>query len=203
MSKIIHIAGFKGGTGKTTIAIHLSSYIHYKLKKKVVLMGFDIQKEISLLNPNLPYSVEEFKPDQITEFQSSITKTETADYVVVDFPGGFKFDLLPLHTSVDMVIVPSDLSRLDIIKTAAFYKTVFGILPKASEKLFLLPNFKIPNQTKTDFESIKQALNKLGIDNVTPAIGYTKTIQQFTEAVFKDKIFYLCRPAFQFLLEKV
>ena len=166
-------------------------------------MGFDIQKEISLLNPNLPYNVEEFKPDQITVFQEAIKKNASADYVVVDFPCGFRFDFLPLHQSADMVIVPSDLSRLDIIKTVAFYKTVLGILPKASENLFLLPNFKIPNQTKTDFESIKQALNKLGIHNVTPAIGYTKTIQQFSEAVFKDKIFYMCRPAFQFLLARV
>ena len=116
MSKIIHIAGFKGGTGKTTIAIHLSSYIHYKLKKKVVLMGFDIQKEISLLNPNLPYSVEEFKPDQITEFQSAITKNEAADYVVVDFPCGFKFDLLPLHQSADMVIPLLIIKRMPSLK---------------------------------------------------------------------------------------
>ena len=203
MSKIIHIAGFKGGTGKTTIAIHLSNYIHYKLKKKVVLMGFDIQKEISLLNPNLPFTVEEFKPDQISDFQDSITKNKAADYVVVDFPGGFNYDLLPLHQSADMVIVPSDLSRLDIIKAVAFFKTISGVLSGTQEKLFLLPNFKIPNQTKTNFEIIKEALNKQGIHNIAPVIGYTKTIQQFTEEIFKDKIFYMCRPAFQFLLSKV
>lgn len=203
MSKIIHIAGFKGGTGKTTIAIHLSNYIHYKLKKKVVLMGFDIQKEISLLNPNLPYNVEEFRPDQITDFQNAITKNEVADYVVVDFPGGFNYDLLPLHQLAHMVIVPSDLSRLDIIKAVAFFKTVSGVLSGTREKLFLLPNFKIPNQTKTNFELIKQSLNKLGIHNVTPAIGYTKTIQQFSEEIFKDKIFYMCRPTFEFLLSKM
>ncbi len=169
----------------------------------MVLMGFDIQKEISLLNPNLPYKVEEFKPDQLTEFQNAIMQHSDYDYVVVDFPGGFKFDLLPLHTSADMVIVPSDLSRLDIIKAVAFFKTVAGVLSKTEENLFLLPNFKIPNQTKTEFKLIKQALNKQGIHNIAPAICYTKTIQQFSEAVFKDKIFYLCRPAFQFLLAKV
>lgn len=201
MSKVIHLAGFKGGTGKTTLAIALANFIHYKMKLKVLLVGFDVFKEIGLLNKSAAYEIYEFKPATVIEYKTLIGNKADFDFIIVDFPGGINFSFLELHQFADKIIIPTDLSNIDLLKSIAFWKALIEKPAIKNNKIHILPNLRISNQNYLMVEDMNQMLKREGNLNILPPIPFSKCFQNFTFDVFKNKSFYLCRAAFSILLK--
>lgn len=109
MTKIISIANQKGGVGKTTTAINISSFIA-EFKKKVLLIDLDGQSNTSAgvgyhLTEN-EYSTYNLMTNNILTARDIIRKTV------------FKFDLIPSHVNlsgIDLELI-NRLGRESVLK---------------------------------------------------------------------------------------
>lgn len=120
MAKKIFFSGLKGGTGKTTLAVHFCNFICYYKKKSVVLVGFDIQKELSFLGKGAPYPICEINPKNHEEFEAAINNLSEIDYVVFDLPCGINLFNISLHRYADLIVLPTDTNPMDLFKIKAF-----------------------------------------------------------------------------------
>jgi chromosome partitioning protein len=172
MTKVISFISRKGGSGKTTNAINLATFIH-AMGKKVIVFETDpnftliASRKMELfkgklkddkLFPILPSS----DVDVSNEIQK-ISSLNKYDYIIIDSAGkttdsGIK----ELCLSSDLVIITTSLTHNDLLVT---YQTVKDLKPakslKPSLKLFILPN-RI--HCRTRIATIKEILEKLDIE---------------------------------------
>jgi len=158
MAKKIFFSGLKGGTGKTTLAVHFCNFISYYKNKSVALVGFDIQKELSFLGKGAPYPIYEINPKNHEEFETTINSLSAIDYVVFDLPGGINLFNISLHRYADLIVLPTDANPLDLFKIKAFEEILLAKEITTIDKLCILPNMRIANETLSKKEDLKHWL---------------------------------------------
>ncbi len=158
MTRVISFISRKGGTGKTTNAINLSTMLH-NLGYKVLLIETDTNYTLNTLRKMEIYksgAKEEavFKiigsdDDKVADELQGLKVQNTYDYIIVDSAGkttdaGIK----KLCLISDAAIVPSSLTQNDLIVT---YQTIEDLSPakalNTNLKIFVLPN-RIHSATK-------------------------------------------------------
>ena len=123
----------KGGVGKSTITTLFASYLHANAKDKGLVIGVvdidDFQNSIGSLrdrDKRDPDYSEEFDviPLSSEEFINRIDFLRDAfDIILVDFPGSLKQSgVVKSLMLIDIIIIPFEPSKLDIIYTLQFYK---------------------------------------------------------------------------------
>lgn len=108
--KIISVWSLKGGTGKTTMALHLAEALS-RDQKKVLLFDSDDQKSaLEVFNDS-----DEFTFDAVGLLPDSV---DGYDYLIVDFPPTEK-RLTSIHRKIlkqsDHILSPVRASRLDLM----------------------------------------------------------------------------------------
>lgn len=101
MKKIIAISSFKGGTAKTSTALHLGSALSLFHKKKVLLIDFDSQA-------NLTTGLG-FDPDE-QDSAAPVLQGNTAVEDVIKKTGVERLDLIPADTWLERVEVTGNLA---------------------------------------------------------------------------------------------
>ncbi len=142
LSKVITIAQQKGGTGKTTLAVHLAlAFIKYHNHKVAIIdtdpqgsLGkwFVIRSEKNSLNKNLTFKTASLWGAQ---YESKMLKQDH-DIVIIDTPPKIESDARPAIEAADLVLIPVAPSPVDFWATEA----IIEIAKKAKRKVLIQIN---------------------------------------------------------------
>ena len=185
LSKVITISQQKGGTGKTTLAVHLAvAFIKYHSLKVAIIdtdpqgsLGkwFMIREERKVSNENLTFKTASLWGAQ---YESKTLKNDH-DIVIIDTPPKIESDARPSIEAADLVLIPMAASHLDFWATGA----IVDIAKKANKKILVQINrssqrSKLINKTNDFIKSLDLSSTKTIIGNrqiYTSSMGEGKT----------------------------
>ena len=169
MTKVISFISRKGGTGKTTNAINLSTVLHHQ-GHKVALIETDTNYTLNTLRKMEVYNsgregggyfeILSSQDDKIADEISAMKGNAQYDYIIVDSAGKTTDDgIKKLCLVSDGVIVPSSLTQNDLLVT---YQTITDLSPareiNQNLKIIVLPN-RIHSLTKQ--KTIQEMMSNL------------------------------------------
>ena len=172
LSKVITIAQQKGGTGKTTLAVHLAlAFTNYHNFKVAIIdtdpqgsLGkwFMIREEKKLSNDNLTFKTASLWGAQ---YESKALKKDH-DIVIIDTPPKIESDARPSIESADLVLIPMAASHVDFWATGA----IVEIAKKANKKILIQINrssqrSKLISKTNDFIKSLNLSATKTIIGN--------------------------------------
>ena len=172
LSKVITIAQQKGGTGKTTLAVHLAlAFIKYHNLKLAIIdtdpqgsLGkwFMIRSEKKLSNGNLTFKTASLWGAQ---YESKTLKNDH-DIVIIDTPPKIESDARPSIEAADLVLIPMSASHVDFWATGA----IVDIAKKANKKILIQINrssqrSKLISKTNDFIKSLNLSATKTIIGN--------------------------------------
>ena len=185
LSKVITISQQKGGTGKTTLAVHLAmAFIKYHGLKVAIIdtdpqgsLGkwFMIREERKVSNENLTFKTASLWGAQ---YESKTLKNDH-DIVIIDTPPKIESDARPSIEAADLVLIPMAASHVDFWATGA----IVDIAKKANKKILVQINrssqrSKLINKTNDFIKSLDLSSTKTIIGNrqiYTSSMGEGKT----------------------------
>lgn len=150
MTKIISFISRKGGTGKTTNAINLTTSL-FQSGKRVMLVETDTNYTLNTLRKMEAFKSKEQKTgfeivgsqdDLVADELIRIKEEKKLDYIIVDSAGKTTNEgIKKLCLVSDVVIVPTSLTQNDLLVT---YQTVTDLAPaqqlNTNLKILILPN---------------------------------------------------------------
>ena len=172
LSKVITISQQKGGSGKTTLAVHLAlAFIKYHSLKVAVIdtdpqgsLGkwFMIRTEKKVPNDNLTFKTASLWGAQ---YESKTLKKDH-DIVIIDTPPKIESDARPSIESADLVLIPVAASHVDFWATGA----IVDIAKKANKKILIQINrssqrSKLISKTNEFIKSLNLSATKTIIGN--------------------------------------
>jgi chromosome partitioning protein len=172
LSKVITISQQKGGSGKTTLAVHLAlAFIKYHSLKVAVIdtdpqgsLGkwFMIRTEKKVSNDNLTFKTASLWGAQ---YESKTLKKDH-DIVIIDTPPKIESDARPSIESADLVLIPVAASHVDFWATGA----IVDIAKKANKKILIQINrssqrSKLIGKTNEFIKSLDLSATKTIIGN--------------------------------------
>ena len=185
LSKVITIAQQKGGTGKTTLSVHLAlAFIKYHNLKVAVIdtdpqgsLGkwFMIRTEKKVSNEGLTFKTASLWGAQY----ESKTLKQNHDIVIIDTPPKIESDARPSIEAADLVLIPMAASHVDFWATGA----IAEIAKQANKKILIQINrsnqrSKLINKTNSFIKSLNLSSTKTIIGNrqiYTSSMGEGKT----------------------------
>ena len=191
LSKVITISQQKGGTGKTTLAVHLAmAFIKYHNLKVAVIdtdpqgsLGkwFMIRTENKVSNENLTFKTASLWGAQ---YESKTLKNDH-DIVIIDTPPKIESDARPSIEAADLVLIPMAASHVDFWATGA----IVEIAKKANKKI--LAQINRSNQRSKLIDKTKDFIKSLNLQSTETIIGnrqiYTSSMGEGKTAVEKQR----------------
>ena len=191
LSKVITISQQKGGTGKTTLAVHLAmAFIKYHNLKVAIIdtdpqgsLGkwFMIRTEKKVSNENLTFKTASLWGAQ---YESKTLKNDH-DIVIIDTPPKIESDARPSIEAADLVLIPMAASHVDFWATGA----IVEIAKKANKKI--LAQINRSSQRSKLINKTKEFIKSLDLDSTETIIGnrqiYTSSMGEGKTAVEKQK----------------
>ena len=191
LSKVITISQQKGGTGKTTLAVHLAmAFIKYHNLKVAIIdtdpqgsMGkwFMIRTEKKVSNENLTFKTASLWGAQ---YESKTLKNDH-DIVIIDTPPKIESDARPAIEAADLVLIPMAASHVDFWATGA----IVEIAKKANKKI--LAQINRSSQRSKLIDKTKDFIKSLDLNSTDTIIGsrqiYASSMGEGKTAVEKQK----------------
>ena len=191
LSKVITIAQQKGGTGKTTLAVHLAlAFVKYHNLKVVVIdtdpqgsLGkwFMIRSKKNSLSKNLTFKTASLWGAQ---YESKILKQDH-DIIIIDTPPKIESDARPSIEAADLVLIPMTPSHVDFWATEA----IIDIAKKANKKIFVQINRA--NQRSKLVSKTYEYINSINVKSTDTIIGhrqiYASSMGEGKTAIEKQK----------------
>ena len=172
LSKVITISQQKGGSGKTTLAVHLAlAFIKYHNLKVAVIdtdpqgsLGkwFMIRTEKKISNDNLTFKTASLWGAQ---YESKALKKDH-DIVIIDTPPKIESDARPSIEAADLVLIPMAASHVDFWATGA----IVEIAKKANKKILVQINRS--NQRSKLISKTNDFIKSLDILSTKTIIGH-------------------------------
>lgn len=188
MTKVISFISRKGGTGKTTNAINLATWLAGK-EKRVVLIETDINYTLNALRKeelkeNVTSPPEYLKLDSSEETSmvkmiKSHQKDGSWDYIIVDSAGNTsEYGINRLGDQSNVVIIPTSLGKNDVMVTK---ETIKDVLPAINEngnlRIVVLP---VRVHSRTKIETVQNALSHLDVEIMNVFVPARKVYTQIT-----------------------
>ncbi len=191
LPKVITISQQKGGTGKTTLAVHLAmAFIKYHNLKVAIIdtdpqgsLGkwFMIRTEKKVSNENLTFKTASLWGAQ---YESKTLKNDH-DIVIIDTPPKIESDARPSIEAADLVLIPMAASHVDFWATGA----IVEIAKKANKKI--LAQINRSNQRSKLIDKTKDFIKSLNLQSTETIIGnrqiYTSSMGEGKTAVEKQR----------------
>jgi|TARA_B100000678_G_C18057671_1_gene441322 chromosome partitioning protein len=191
LSKVITISQQKGGTGKTTLAVHLAlAFIKYHNLKVAIIdtdpqgsLGkwFVIRSEKKVSNDNLTFKTASLWGAQ---YESKTLKKDN-DIVIIDTPPKIESDARPSIEASDLVIIPMTPSHVDFWATEA----IIEIAKKAKKKILIQINRA--NRRSKLISKTNEYINSINVSATKTIIGhrqiYASSMGEGKTAVEKQK----------------
>ena len=167
LSKVITIAQQKGGTGKTTLSVHLAlAFIKYHNLKVAIIdtdpqgsLGkwFMIRTEKKVSNEGLTFKTASLWGAQ---YEAKTLKTDH-DIVIIDTPPKIESDARPSIEAADLVLIPMAASHVDFWATGA----IVDIAKQANKKILIQinrikPEIKTYRQNKQFYKKFRSIVNQ-------------------------------------------
>ena len=191
LSKVITISQQKGGTGKTTLAVHLAmAFIKYHNLKVAIIdtdpqgsLGkwFMIRTEKKVSNENLTFKTASLWGAQ---YESKTLKNDH-DIVIIDTPPKIESDARPSIEAADLVLIPMAASHVDFWATGA----IVEIAKKANKKI--LAQINRSSQRSKLIDKTNDFIKSLDLESTQIIIGnrqiYTSSMGEGKTAVEKQR----------------
>ena len=191
LSKVITISQQKGGSGKTTLAVHLAlAFIKYHNLKVAVIdtdpqgsLGkwFMIRSENKIKNDNLTFKTASLWGAQ---YESKTLKKDH-DVVIIDTPPKIESDARPSIEASDLVLIPMSPSHVDFWATEA----IINIAKKANKKIMIQINRA--NQRSKLIIKTNDYIKSLNVPAVETIIGsrqiYASSMGEGKTAIEKQR----------------
>ena len=191
LSKVITISQQKGGTGKTTLAVHLAlAFIKYHRLKVAIIdtdpqgsLGkwFMIRTEKKNSDDNLTFKTASLWGAQ---YESKTLKKDH-DIVIIDTPPKIESDARPAIEAADLVLIPMSASHVDFWATGA----IVDIAKQANKKILIQINRS--NQRSKLIDKTNNFIKSLDLLSTNTIIGnrqiYTSSMGEGKTAVEKQK----------------
>jgi chromosome partitioning protein len=191
LSKVITIAQQKGGTGKTTLSVHLAlAFIKYHNLKVAIIdtdpqgsLGkwFIIRTEKKISNDGLTFKTASLWGAQ---YESKTLKNDH-DIVIIDTPPKIESDARPSIEAADLVLIPMAASHVDFWATGA----IVDIAKKANKKILIQINRS--NQRSKLITKTNDFIKSLALSSTKTIIGnrqiYASSMGEGKTAVEKQK----------------
>ncbi len=171
LSKVITISQQKGGTGKTTLAIHLAmGFIKFHNLKVAVVdtdpqgslgQWFMIRTENNIQNEKLNFKTASLWGAKY----ESVNLKKDHDIVIIDTPPKIESDARPAIEASDMVLIPMTPSHVDFWATEA----IIDIAKKASKKIMIQINRA--NQRSKQIIKTNDYIKSLNVPAISTIIG--------------------------------
>ena len=171
LSKVITISQQKGGTGKTTLAVHLAmAFIKYHNLKVAIIdtdpqgsLGkwFMIRTEKKVSNENLTFKTASLWGAQ---YEAKTLKNDH-DIVIIDTPPKIESDARPAIEAADLVLIPMAASHVDFWATGA----IVEIAKKANKKI--LAQINRSSQRSKLIDKTKDFIKSLDLQSTETIIG--------------------------------
>ena len=172
LSKVITVAQQKGGTGKTTLAVHLAlAFIKYHNFKVAIIdtdpqgsLGkwFMIRSENNICNKNLTFKTASLWGAQ---YESKLLKKDH-DIIIIDTPPKIESDARPAIEAADLVLIPVAPSHVDFWATEA----IIDIAKKAKRKILIQIN-RANHRSKLISQTLEY-INSLKVNTTSTLIGH-------------------------------
>ena len=191
LSKVITICQQKGGTGKTTLAVHLAlAFIKYH-NFKVTLIDTDpqgslgkwymVRSEKKILNESLNFKTASLWGAQ---YESKILKKDH-DVIIIDTPPKIESDARPSIEAADLVLIPMTPSHVDFWATEA----IVEIAKKANKKILIQIN-RATQRSKL-ISKTNEYIKSINVSSTNTIIGnrqiYASSMGEGKTAVEKQK----------------
>jgi len=191
LSKVITIAQQKGGTGKTTLAVHLAlAFIKYHNLKLAIIdtdpqgslgQWYVIRSEKKIPNGNLTFKTASLWGAQ---YESKTLKNDH-DIVIIDTPPKIESDARPSIEAADLVLIPMSASHVDFWATGA----IVEIAKKANKKILIQINRA--NHRSKLISKTNDFIKSLNLSSTKTIIGhrqiYAASMGEGKTAVEKQK----------------
>ena len=191
LSKVITVAQQKGGTGKTTLAVHLAlAFIKYHNLKVAIIdtdpqgsLGkwFMIREEKKLSNDNLTFKTASLWGAQY----ESKALIKDHDIVIIDTPPKIESDARPSIEAANLVLIPVAASQVDFWATGA----IVDIAKKANKKILIQINRS--NQRSKLISKTNDFIKSLNLSSTKTIIGnrqiYAASMGEGKSVVEKQK----------------
>ncbi|HEY9879660.1 MAG TPA: ParA family protein [Leptolyngbyaceae cyanobacterium] len=148
---IITVAGFKGGVGKTTTAVHLACYFAQKSPKTLLVDGDPNRSSLS-------WSKRGALPFQVCDLMSAAKASRNKDHVIVDTEAHpNEEELEALAEGCDLLVLPS---TPDALALEALLSTVDNLQNLKSYGVALT---MVDSRKKANAEQARETLKRLSI----------------------------------------
>ena len=172
LSKVITIAQQKGGTGKTTLAVHLAlAFIKFH-NLKVAIIDTDpqgslgkwymIRTEKNISNTNLTFKTASLWGAQ---YESKILK-QNHDIIIIDTPPKIESDARPSIEAANLVLIPVAPSHVDFWAT----ESIIEIAKKAKRKILIQINRA--NHRSKLISKTYEYINSIKVKAIDTLIGH-------------------------------
>ena len=172
LSKVITICQQKGGTGKTTLAVHLALAFAKLHNLKIAIIDTDpqgslgkwfvVRSEKKVSNENLTFKTASLWGAQ---YESKTLKKDH-DIVIIDTPPKIESDARPSIEAADLVLIPVTPSHVDFWATEA----IIEIAKKAEKKIFIQINRA--NQRSKLVKKTHEYIKSINVKSTNTLIGH-------------------------------
>ena len=172
LSKVITICQQKGGTGKTTLAVHLALAFAKLHNLKIAIIDTDpqgslgkwfvVRSEKKVSNENLTFKTASLWGAQ---YESKTLKKDH-DIVIIDTPPKIESDARPSIEAADLVLIPMTPSHVDFWATEA----IIDIAKKAKKKIFVQINRA--NERSKLVKKTYEYINSINVKSTNTLIGH-------------------------------
>ena len=191
LSKVITICQQKGGTGKTTLAVHLALAFSKLHNLKIAIIDTDpqgslgkwfvVRSEKKVSNENLTFKTASLWGAQ---YESKALKKDH-DIVIIDTPPKIESDARPSIEAADLVLIPMTPSHVDFWATEA----IIDIAKKAEKKIFIQINRA--NERSKLVKKTHEYINTINVKSTNTLIGhrqiYASSMGEGKTAIEKQK----------------
>ena len=191
LSKVITICQQKGGTGKTTLAVHLALAFAKLHNLKIAIIDTDpqgslgkwfvVRSEKKVSNENLTFKTASLWGAQ---YESKTLKKDH-DIVIIDTPPKIESDARPSIEAADLVLIPVTPSHVDFWATEA----IIEIAKKAGKKIFIQINRA--NERSKLVKKTHEYIKSINVNSTNTLIGhrqiYASSMGEGKTAIEKQK----------------